>query len=335
MSNTLLPMEEIIDPQRWQNLLDGLATSNTYTTWAWGEYKQRKGWNIHRICISNEHSHSVVACFQLQWKRIFSIYIMIIQGGIHLKDLSEEKYQECIQAILEKYSSKRVFIIIINHQSGWSQDVQLGLLKSGFSPVLNTRMYTFVLEAESGSLDGQSLSSNWRHNLKRAQKNQKMTVRWVIDLSERLEAMDRLESMYNNLSQRKNFSAAIDFKLAKDIIAKNDKFHFAEVLLDGEVIAARVSSECNDHVLDFIAASNEAAKKNYANYLLMWKMIEMTNKLGKKYFDVGGINPTENIGVYNFKKGLGGRLRHNGPVWLRGSGFIMKSVGRLLLSIRP
>lgn len=335
MSDNHLLIEEITDQERWQNLLDDLATSNTYTTWAWGEYKKRKGWNIHRVCINNENSQNVVACFQLQMKNIFSIHIMIIQGGIHLKDSSEEKYQECIQAIFEKYSSKKIFIIIINHQSGWSQDVQLGLLKSGFSPVLNTRMYTYVLEDESGSLDGQSLSSNWRHNLRRAQKNQRITVRWIIGLSERLKAMDRLENMYNNLSQRKNFAAAIDFNLAKDIIAENEKFHFAEALLDGEVIAARVSSECNDHVLDFIAASNEAAKKTYANYLLMWKMIEMTKKSGKKYFDVGGINPTENIGVYNFKKGLGGCLRLNGPVWLNGSGFFMKAVGRLLLSIRP
>ena len=42
-------------------------------------------------------------------------------------------------------------------------------------------------------------------------------------------------------------------------------------------------------------------------------------ELNKDYFDTGGIDPASNIGVFNFKKGLKGRLATNGPLWSIGS----------------
>jgi hypothetical protein len=50
--------------------------------------------------------------------------------------------------------------------------------------------------------------------------------------------------------------------------------------------------------------------------------------------DTGGVDPAGNTGVYNFKKGLGGRLSLNGPLWVYGSGRIITSLCRAFLSLR-
>ena len=87
-------------------------------------------------------------------------------------------------------------------------------------------------------------------------------------------------------------------------------------------------------LVSFSAASTEAARKTYANYLLVWEMISLARDSGKAYFDCGGINPAANIGVFNFKKGIGGRVGLNGPIWVRGSTKSMTRLGRLLLSLK-
>jgi lipid II:glycine glycyltransferase (peptidoglycan interpeptide bridge formation enzyme) len=40
-----------------------------------------------------------------------------------------------------------------------------------------------------------------------------------------------------------------------------------------------------------------------------WKLIEVLNDMDINEFDLAGIDPEENEGVFNFKKGLGGQ-RH-------------------------
>ena len=53
-------------------------------------------------------------------------------------------------------------------------------------------------------------------------------------------------------------------------------------------------------------------------------------ELNKFFFDTGGIDPASNIGVYNFKKGLNGRLTINGPLWCLGSNSLVLWTTRML-----
>ena len=127
----------------------------------------------------------------------------------------------------------------------------------------------------------------------------------------------------------KNFKAGIDLFHASDLMALDQSMIVVQAKLGGEVVAIRVASVCNDHLLDLIAASNEGAIKCYANYLLMWEMILKTKELKKEFFDAGGIDPGSNIGVFNFKKGLNGRLTINGPLWCKGSNPLLEWTTRI------
>ncbi len=44
-----------------------------------------------------------------------------------------------------------------------------------------------------------------------------------------------------------------------------------------------------------------------ASYLLQWRVIQAAHERGFQWYDLGGIDPEDNPGVYHFKQGLGGR----------------------------
>ena len=144
------------------------------------------------------------------------------------------------------------------------------MMKYGFMPILTTKMFTYLLPYENVNEDRSSLSKNWRHNLNRAKNNKNLKICWATTYEDRVKALKCLSKMYNELINRKNFTVAIDLNYALELIANDKKMLIAQAKLNDDIVAVRVASVCNDHMLDFIAASNEGAKKCYANYLLMW-----------------------------------------------------------------
>lgn len=327
--------KDVMDEKEWSATLASLPTSNTYTSWAWGEYKKRTGWRVSRVIVEASGKSSTIAAFQLQRRKVGPASVLLIQGGIHLRQLSDSNYHDVLRSLISAYLTKsRLAVLMINHQADSSPDVELGMLRAGFTPVLNSRMYTFVIDDSNNAMAGEALSRNWRHNLKRAMKNPLLSARWIESLPERANSLRRLELFYSKLMSRKEFGAAIDFDRARDIIIGTPEFKIVEATLGDEVIATRVGVVCSDHVLDFMAASSEAARNTYANYLLLWKMVEFARNSGKSYFDCGGIDPANDMGVYNFKKGTGGRLALNGPIWLYGSSPMVTKAARALLSLK-
>jgi len=335
MANNKVYFKEIYDKNEWNEYLNSLQTSNTYSSWLWGEYKQRIGWMVQRISVWDIQQNALVACFQLQKKIKFKFFnILLIQGGIHLKKLSDNSYHQVLESLMMEYVlSEKLAILFINNQSGSSQDMELGLLRSNFTPILNTKSYTYVLDRNQNALIEERLSKNWRRNLKRALNNSKLSYHWVTELVERKRTIGHMERFYSNLMSRKNFGAALNIDSIKDLLIESDDFRIIEARLENKVIAVRIGAFCKDSVLDFLAASDELAKNTYANYLLLYKLIELANSEGKSYFDCGGINPSDNMGVFNFKKGLGGRLTVNGPIWLNASSPIIKKGARVLYSV--
>lgn len=330
-----IEFNQVHDGKAWLDIIARVPTSHPFTLWAWGEYKRRMGWEVQRVEIRSRTGHATAGCFQLQERRVGPIRVLLIQGGIHLARQSDTEYYLTLQSFLSSYVGRaKTTIVIVNHQAGSRPEADLGLLRSKFTPVVNSRLYTFVVDDAGKTMSGETLSRNWRHNLKRALNNSQLSARWVDTPSERAQSVTRLEEFYATLVNRKRFSGTFDFNKARDILVDSPEFKIVEALLAGEVIAIRVGLFAHGSGLDFLAASSEAAKSTYANYLVMWKMIEMARAIGAS-FDCGGIDPGANKGVYNFKKGLGGRLALSGPMWLYGSNAVLGRLARGALSFGP
>ncbi len=339
MKTTDPAMNELIsvvdNPGEWDTLVEMLPLSSLFLTATWGEYKSRKGWNVARLKIDAALPGKPAGLLQLQWKQKGLLTLFNVQGGIHVFDTSgkEDPYEYCLNALKHYLDGKAGFwMLMTSYDAHELPPAKIALLKAGFAPVLTSGMFTYLVNC-TGEVTENMLSSNWRHNLKRAQKNTKLVTRWAETAADRTAAMQRASLMYDNLMQRKNFAAGVDVRKISDLVVRDKNMLICEAVLDTEVVAIRVVHVAATHVLDFLAASNDAAKNCYANYLLIWAMIGRTRMSGKSYFDAGGIDPCKNAGVFNFKKGLGGNLAVNGPLWVAASNGILKKSAQAMLCL--
>lgn len=326
MENEMMTVEQRLEEDKWNADLEGIQKLNLYNSWSWGEYKSRNGWKIKRLAVSECSNRQLVGLVQIQEKQKLVGKIYLIQGGLKIKKASDDLWVKAFESILQKEIKLGFFdLILVNyHGNGVDQDYQ-GLLRFGFLPIITDRMYSFTLSLDDENI-GAKLSHNWRHNLKRAQKNPSLAVEFCVDNKDRSDALDALDLMYAKLRARKLFGEAVNIKTIQDLVVRDQRFIIIKASLNGDIIGVRVGFQASDHMLDFLAASAEAAKNTYANYLLLWTLIDKARSLGLCSFDCGGIDPHNNTGVYNFKKGMNGKLSLMGPLWVYSKNNKVKSI---------
>lgn len=85
--------------------------------------------------------------------------------------------------------------------------------------------------------------------------------------------------------------------------------------IDERPVAAAMVWRCGDRALYQTAATNDAGRKSYAAYQLLWERIIEAKRAGRTVFDMGGIpldlerkdDPMH--GPYMFKRGFGGTVK--------------------------
>ena len=107
-----------------------------------------------------------------------------------------------------------------------------------------------------------------------------------------------------------------------------------EVLIamkDGEDVAGHVLSLLGNTAVYLFGATNDMGRATKAGYLLNWKAMLLARDRGFGWYDLGGIDPRTNPGVYRFKKRTGGQeLMAIGPYEARPSGCLPILIEKLL-----
>ena len=86
---------------------------------------------------------------------------------------------------------------------------------------------------------------------------------------------------------------------------KNDILMVKCTKSNGELLALRGAVKLGHKAYDMFAAASPAGRKEYASNLCFWKLIELCGRDGVTQYDLSGVDPLRNPGVYNFKKGIG------------------------------
>jgi len=74
----------------------------------------------------------------------------------------------------------------------------------------------------------------------------------------------------------------------------------------GEVLAIRAATILGAHAFDFLAATSSEGRRCYASNVAMHTLLLAVSERGATSYDFGGVDPTTNKGVYDFKHGAGG-----------------------------
>jgi len=166
----------------------------------------------------------------------------------------------------------------------------------------------------------QALSKNWRRNLKRSKKLDYEIVE--------VKDIRTIYRLYKELGSAKGFGELFSIKQIESLM---NSHHDRMVVIgaktsDGVVQAIRGAIIRGNQAIDIFAATNMFSRKNYLSYGLCWNLVNRCKDLGCDDFDFSGVDPENNMGVYNFKKGTGAQLVETLGEFEYSNSFIMKKL---------
>jgi hypothetical protein len=74
----------------------------------------------------------------------------------------------------------------------------------------------------------------------------------------------------------------------------------------GVPISGLVAAVMGDSAIYVLGATGDEGLNSKGSYLLQWTLISWLKENGYRWYDLGGIDPERNPGVYHFKSGLSG-----------------------------
>jgi hypothetical protein len=286
----------------WDHTLAKFPKYHVFQSYRWGEFRRQYAGVMPYRWMAMDEQGGVVGLFQGCWVgTYFGIAVLISDGGpagdlescfpalretvrqtlgvnkCYCRTFARRPYHLQETLLLKAHAWQRA---LYGSSSGWSMtlDLQLGQQK--------------LL---------QGLTKNWQRNLHRAYM-QKMTIEaWdTPDIHEILSIYREMEA-YKGLPAQ--FSAA---ELSVLLETFGDQVLIYRCLSpQGDVLGLRGCLFTGTQALDYFAATRVHARKMYVSYALMWELLHACIDKGITHYDLNGIDPYTNEGVYHFKKGTG------------------------------
>jgi len=235
-----------------------------------------------------------------------------------------DSLEHCLQTLIREYVEKRRLVLRIVAPIGdadWNESATAVFKSCGFLPTDRGSAYRTIVLDITRPLEEirKSFHQKWRNCLSKSER-QGLEIEGGHDP----KLLDEFSELFHGFVERKGFSV----DLGADFYAKVQRSH-----LDGEtyytsiarqqgrVVAGHVSSMLGDTCVYLLGATHPDALKSNAAYLLQWHTIETARDRGLRRYDLGGIDPEGNPGVYRFKDRMSGvDLQAPGPFEMQPSG---------------
>lgn len=188
----------------------------------------------------------------------------------------------------------------------WNAALADELVSRGFSRVEDSPGYRTIMIDTARSLDeiNASFNKTWRKYLRRAERDG-VTIRRATDE----DAFGHVIRLHETLRQRKGFGVSLDGRFYAELqktLPERDRMVVILAELNGEVVGMNLVSALGDTLAGIVGATTPEGAKANAAYSLEWDAVCLAVELGLARYDLGGIDPEGNPGVYIFKKGTHG-----------------------------
>jgi lipid II:glycine glycyltransferase (peptidoglycan interpeptide bridge formation enzyme) len=170
----------------------------------------------------------------------------------------------------------------------------------------NGRAYRTLLLDLDRPLDDirKGLAQKWRNCLN-ASEREGLSVRWASDS----KAFSQFRVNHESFVESKAFVVDLDANFYESVRnqTNNDAaLELALVEVDGRPVASHLGSYLGDTAVYLLGFTEDVALSKKAAYFLHWEVIKRAKQRGMKWYDLGGIDPEENPGVFKFKSGFSG-----------------------------
>jgi len=115
--------------------------------------------------------------------------------------------------------------------------------------------------------------------------------------------------MYGEMRNRKTFETTVDvleFERIQESLPPSQRMRILICQDKGVPVVGVVASAMGDSAIYLLGATSDAGLQSKGGYLLHWTFIQWCKTNGVRWYDLGGIDPLGNPGVYHFKRGFSG-----------------------------
>jgi lipid II:glycine glycyltransferase (peptidoglycan interpeptide bridge formation enzyme) len=303
-----------VSPTEWYALLAQFEDATIYQTRSYGAChwspKQLRSLALHR-------NGRVLALAQLRMVRL----PLLGKGIAYLRwgplcrrtgaPFEPETIHDVLSALTDEFVRRRGLLLRLlppvfqndTHSAAFrSALASLGFLRDGQQRTFRTMRLDL-----GGSLESlrKGLDGKWRNMLNNAERNG-LTIAEGADLP----AYDRFLTVYREMQARKPFETTVDvneFRNMQQDLPAPFKMQVFLCLKQDRVLNALVLSALGDSAIYLLGATSDEGLKLRGAYLLQWRAIQWLKERGCRCYDLGGVDPVRNPGVYHFKEGMGGQ----------------------------
>jgi len=306
---------KICQEREWEEYVSEFCDYNHLQLWSYGVESARRV-NAKPEFVGIYFQEKLIGLTNIRLKKIpmFPVGVAYVNGGpIHVCENDEVRaktnFKLCLQALIAEYTQSRNFVLRIKcpvYSEQGNLDRSRIFEDLGFRGSDTSDQYrTFLVDIEKEPDDIRSaLHGKWRNQLNRAQKNG-LLVSTGTDGS----WFQKFEDLFIQLKQKKGFdvSLGVDFyEKVQEGLTGNGQFFIQVATKEDLVLAAHIGSYVGDTAVYLLGASTPEGNQLKASYLLQWHAILEAKERGCKWYDLGGIDPDGNKGVFHFKKGFNG-----------------------------
>jgi hypothetical protein len=286
---------------QWDDLVVQLGATTPFQLSGWSAFRQSFGWRSLRLTTTNS-----AAAAQILVKSVGPARVAWVPGG-PLGDSSTEQLRELTAALRDHVGGVVTYLRVADHHAydpnrvasfrdaGWSHcSASLG----GSETLVRTL-------SQSTDVSSDLYSSNWSRNLRRGIQRDITASVWnspdadvVARMHREVEAAKEpfraewrgdCESIQQLLN---SFGDKLVVVLAQD---KNET-----------PVAMRAAVVIGANAFDFLAATSNEGRKLYASNVALDALLTALASRGIRRYDFGGVDRTNNKGVFDFKHGAGG-----------------------------
>ena len=286
--------------KEWNNLILKFPDSNYYQSWAYGALNEAMGWEIVRL-VALDDKGIVQAAFQGRLRRLGFKAGAITGTGGPVGDINY--WSVFFQRETRKLLGLNFLFVRIFPQTKWEKEKENCLEGQKWKKVpyhISSGLTIMMKINHDLDLIKSQLSRNWKRNLKNS-INKKLTLK----IDENLRTQD-LMILFEEMTNRKNIGQIISFDNL-DFVLNNPNKHKLLVTCydeDRNLLAMRIVMIFGNKAFDYLAVSNYKSREVSASYSIVWHIISILKQKGVTEYDLGGIDPVNGRGVYQFKLGL-------------------------------
>jgi len=300
-------------PEEWSAMLDLFYDANLYQTWSYGAVRWGRKNLSHLVLKRNDE---VLGMAQLRIIRPtrFNFGMAYLRWGplCHRRgrELDAEAALRLARALQEEYVCKRRLLLQIlpNAFVGSPRATLFQSAFSGFTqePRTSANIYrTFILDlAPPIEQLRKNLDAKWRNKLTQSEKKGLKVV-----AGNGIDEYRTFCRMFNQMWKRKAFETTVDVEEFGRLQQDLPEAHRMRILIceqQGVPVAGLVASAMGDSAIYLLGATSDDGLNAKGAYLLQWTLIQWLKESGFRWYDLGGIDPKGNPGVYSFKRGLCG-----------------------------